>query len=220
MRRLLIAALAALLLVSGGCETREEASRHRRLERQIRKLRSDDPDMSVQAAVTIGNKGPDARRAIPALIEALSRKEGAVRRHAAYALGKMGPAARDAVPHLEKLLKDENAVARIWAVQALVRIDPQARPHVDVIVQAMGHSDPGVRINAAGAVELIGHRAEAAIPALIAGLEDREFRRHAARALGAIGPAARDAIGPLTRLADGSDIDAVAAQEALKKIRG
>ena len=136
------------------------------------------------------------------------------------ALGKIGPAAGDAVDDLEKLLEDEDPVTRIWVVISLVKIDPEAEPHVDVLISALGDKELGVRINAAGAVVIVGPRAKAAVPALIAALRNREFARHGARALGAIGPAAADAIKPLEQLARSRDADtAEAATKALAKIR-
>lgn len=220
VRWLLIIVLGPGLLVWAGCESGEEASVRRRLERQIRKLKSDDADVSRDAAIELANKGPDAAPAVDALVEALSRSENTVRRHAAYALGKIGPAASDAIEDLEKLLDDGDPVTRVWTVLSLVRIDPDADPHVDVLVTAMGHKDLGVRINAAGVVEFIGERAKAAVPALIERLSEREFSRHGARALGAIGPAAASAIGPLEKLTRSPNADIVAAvTEALAKIR-
>jgi HEAT repeat protein len=224
VRWLLIVVLAPGLLVWAGCESKDEASARRRLERQIRKLKSDDPEVSRDAAIELGNKGPDAAPAVDALIEALSRSEDTVRRHAAYALGKIGPAASDAIEDLEKLLDDDDLGTRVWAVQSLVRIDPDADPHVDVLVDvlatATGRTERSVCINVAGVVEFIGERAKAAVPALIARLHEREFSRDGARALGAIGPAAASAIGPLERLTRSPDPDVVAAAtEALAKIR-
>lgn len=211
--------MGLLLLSVVGCESKEEASARRRLERQIGKLRSDDPEVSVMAAINLGNKGLAAEGAVDALIEALSRPEEAVRRHAAHALGKIGPVAEDAIGPLKKLLADDGPVARVWAVQALVKIDPAAEPHVDVLIEALEHSDLGVRINAAGAIADIGRRAKAAVPALIGGLKHPELARHAVHALGAIGPPASDAIKPLRRLAKGQGRTAEAAREALAKIR-
>ena len=52
------------------------------------------------AALALGQIGPDARDAVPALNEALGDSQWAVRRQAALALGRMGAEARAAIPGL------------------------------------------------------------------------------------------------------------------------
>lgn len=220
IRRVLIIAAGLVLLVPLGCESKEEASARRHLERLIEKLRSDDSEVSRQAATDLANMGPAAEGAVEALIEALSRSEEPVRQRAAYALGKIGPGAKDAIDPLEKLLEDVGPLTRVYAAQSLARIDPDAEPHLDVLLKALRHPNVVVRKEAAGAIEVIGRRAVAAVPDLTALLSDRELRRHAARALGGIGPGARAAIAPLERMARSGDPEAItAAQEALENIR-
>ncbi len=221
-------------------ESEEEAaaaSARRRLERRIGKLASEDWEVSVKAAIDIANLGPAGEPAVDALIAQLSRdvegegkkERNLVRRHAVYALGKIGPAADDAIEPIQEVLEDDDPVTRIWAVQALVRIDPETEPRVDILIEALGYKDISVRSNAIGGIELVGARGVAAVPGLIEQLADPELRRHAARALGRIGPGAREAIGPLAKLLrqeesirdrrrDDAAIDAI--KEALEKIGG
>src|SRR5207253_2315838 len=55
------------------------------------------------AAFALGVIGPDAKRAVPALVAALSDKEGTVCWKAAKSLGQIGP---DSVPRLREALKE------------------------------------------------------------------------------------------------------------------
>ena len=55
----------------------------------IGKLKDPNVSVRINAAIALGDIGPDAKAAVPALIEALNDKEGVVRWRAVAALGKM-----------------------------------------------------------------------------------------------------------------------------------
>ena len=60
------------------------------------------------AATFIGEAGPQAKAAVPALIEVLQKdKSNRVRGKAAMALGQIGPDANSAIPALDASLQDE-----------------------------------------------------------------------------------------------------------------
>src|SRR5215475_12800926 len=61
-----------------------------------------------EAAVALGELGPEARESVPALTRALEAEDKYLRAHAAAALGKIGPAARPAVPGFIRILKDKD----------------------------------------------------------------------------------------------------------------
>ena len=72
----------------------------------------------------LGQIGPAASPAAPALIEALEDPSTAVRLTAAYALGLIGPEAKAAEPGLEKQIEAPDAVLKIVSAWALVKIQP------------------------------------------------------------------------------------------------
>ena len=88
-------------------------------------LKHGDDEAAWEAAHIIGEMGPDAAVAVPALIETLNHDSGSVRIAAADALGHIGPAAASAVPALKRLrdrrspcfaLSCHSAVLAIWQI--------------------------------------------------------------------------------------------------------
>lgn len=74
------------------------------------------------AAIALGDLGPSAADAVPALSAALKDPYWAMRVNAANALGSIGPAAAAAVPALSEALKDPEPRVQSSAAAALDRI--------------------------------------------------------------------------------------------------
>jgi HEAT repeat protein len=164
-------------------------------------LKEGDPDEGLLAARALSRIDPArAKPGVPALAQLLHEtmdfpEEGA------DPLGAIGPAAKEAIPALRKAMKQWPPEWRLIAVKALVRIDPaEARRNLPALRAALKHRKPAERCYAAAALGLIGPAAQAAVPDLVAALDDPEVRYAAAEALGRIGPTAADAVGPLLRM--------------------
>jgi HEAT repeat protein len=157
------------------------------------------PGVAPHAAEALGVLGPAvAAKAVPALRDALKRS-AADRIVLARTLGQMGPAAADAIPDLEKLLNDRDA--RCEVAVAIARIDAKrAGPAVAALVADLQGKDDGRRAAAAWAVAQMGPPAKDAVPALRVMLHERPLVGTALRALGLIGPDAREAVGDLVAL--------------------
>lgn len=84
------------------------------------------------------------------------------------------------------------------AAEALGRI---GTPAVTMLVQALQHSDPEVRLETVRVLIRMGPEAKDAVPALVPLLDDPDerIRKAATRALGRIGPDAAQAVEPLMR---------------------
>ena len=171
----------------------------------------------------LGKMGPDAERAVPALIMALMNDQCMkLRNDAALALGAIGPGARYAVPYL--IIALEEPSLRVNVTWALGKIGPDARHAVRELITMLEDENPKVSVNAAGALGCIGPDAEKAVPELERALnsENPDLRKHAAWALGQIGSAARSSMATLETMAkeDPSLPCQYASREALAKLKG
>jgi HEAT repeat protein len=92
-----------------------------------------------EAFKALGQMGPDARVAVPALVERLRRGAPAERRLAAWTLAQIGPDAKPAVAALIQALEDR-AVGG-WACVALGKIGPEAAEAVQPLLRIA--NDPG-----------------------------------------------------------------------------
>src|SRR5436305_11154838 len=138
--------LAMLLLLGLGCIGTPMAAPAQdkdkeKIDMLIAELRQGNP----RAAYVLGEMGPKAKEAIPALVEALKRQPmpgESVADNAALALGKIGP---EAVPALVRVLGD-NAAATAWphAATALKVIGPGARDAVPVLTEVAKKSPKDV----------------------------------------------------------------------------
>ena len=125
------------------------------------------PGPRSRAATALGQIGPEAKAAVPALAQVLKDDDSSIRTAAARALGNIGTAA---VPALLKALQNDDARVRAASVTGLGQISPNA-------VSALGE---------------IGADAKAAVPALVAAFKDasNELRTTIVAVLKAIGPVA------------------------------
>jgi HEAT repeat protein len=181
-------------------------------------LKESEEDVRKTAVEVLGNVGPEAKEAVPDLVEAANDKYIAVREAAVRVLGKIGPDAVAAVSALIKVLQDDVDVdVRSSAAVALGNIGHQRA--VLALIKAL-EPDEYVRYFASEASGRIG---EPAVPNLIVALKHthHDVRRAAASSLGDVGPDAEAAVPALIE-ATNKDTDADvrhAADWALMNIR-
>lgn len=163
--------------------------------------------------------GPPAREAVPDLKRVLTNGDELVRVWAAQALARIDPAQAVAcVPVLAAALSREEEVVEI--TEALQGIGPAARGAVPALKTALAAWPPPARPFALHALVAIDPgEALKSVPSFRAGLKDSnlEERRYSARALGLVGPAARDAVPDLLAALEDPDLCCEAA-EALGRI--
>ena len=184
------------------------------------------------AAVLLGYCG---EAAMPALIDTLRGPDPAARLTAVISLGRIGPPAKAAVEALEKRLDEPDPNVRLTAAIALWRITGRHEKLTAEIDRSLSEANEWVCTYAAIAIGKIGPEAKAAVPGLVAILQNRldsppgdivtwEWVPYGVRALGQIGPAAREAIPVLERYAKQESLlgspSMGEAAAALKKIRG
>jgi HEAT repeat protein len=147
----------------------------------------DDRDARYWALLAVGEMGPQAGTAVPALVKALGDDRPEVRLQAAIALGEIGPDAKSAVGAITKLLDDPLTPVRSAATFALGKIgDTAASP---ALVKAEQAEEPFVKVLATWALAKLHpsdeQRAAKAIELLVQTLADknRETSQLAAKAL-------------------------------------
>lgn len=163
-------------------------------------LGSDDWSKRSAAAFYLGELGPAASPAIPALLRALHDDAGWVRHDAAEALLKIGPEPR-MIPDLVWLVKMDYR-QRAPAIDALVKIGPAAIPEVVPLLEFKRGEEEGDDVNNTwgAAADILARIGAPSVPALIEALKIPSRRAGAVLALGRIGPDAAAAIPALLAL--------------------
>ena len=95
-----------------------------RLQKLIRRLKSPDDVKRIHAGLLLGRMGPEAREAVPTLLELLQDKNVQNRKLAAWTLGYIGQGAVEAIPSLLVAVQDTNQGVRKSAREALEKITP------------------------------------------------------------------------------------------------
>ncbi|HTB83514.1 MAG TPA: thioredoxin-like domain-containing protein [Candidatus Sulfotelmatobacter sp.] len=93
----------------------------------------------------LGDIGPDAKVAIPALIKCISEGTDI---NGVYALGQIGPDAKAALPILESKMRQETSRERVYAAGAVWAIGGQNVEAQAVVQKALGDADSDVRNDA------------------------------------------------------------------------
>jgi HEAT repeat protein len=164
-------------------------------------LMDTDPLVRVKVAEALWMvERPSPGVVLPTLQRALKDKNPQVRAAACAVMGVMGAKAKTAVPALMATLKDGDVSVTIAAVCALGDIGPPAHESAEALLQLSGFGDFALLEAVVSAA--LGSMGEPVVPQLITTLKhpSLERRRVAAYALGTIGPDARTATTPLTRM--------------------
>ena len=126
-----------------------------------------------EAVRALRDLGPQAKSAVPALIEVLQHDPNAdVRLTAGGTLGAIGPGAKAAIPSLTKALKDPDPHISRTAAWALGRIGAEAA--VADLVKAMKSKDRNLRFAATSALANLGSSTEPVLKALQAATKDAD----------------------------------------------
>ncbi len=147
-------------------------------------LLSNDADIRLWSAYTLGQIGADAKPAVGDLAVVLTNPDAAVRTVVAEAMGKMGPAAASAVPALAKALKDGNVDVRRRSAVSLGQIGSPSESAVPGLIEMLPDSD--VRSTVRVALVQIG---AATVEPLVKSLDDDKLRFDALLVLRQVDPA-------------------------------
>jgi HEAT repeat protein len=135
----------------------------------------------------LGDIGPNAKAAVPAIRSALKAQNGFVRASACVAFWKITAQVGPAVEPMVELLEKGNWSDKRQSATGLGRMGSAAEAAIPALVRALNDPDDGVRWDAAVALGCIGSKAREAIPALIELLKkDENVRDDIIKALKAI----------------------------------
>ncbi len=235
MRRLVCFAVVTLSWLPLSFSVAQEAD----IQALVGQLSDPDPATARSALDQLSQLGPEAKDAVPGLVEALKSTDPQVRGYAAVALERIGKPAESAAEALVQAAFDENAAVRRAAIKAILAIDPPREVTGPVVEKILLESDPSVIVPALatfaeqvqddvprlreflkkpkvaywGAVLAadLGPKAASAVPELTALLADpeHEVRLQAAIALGEIGPESAAAVPELVRLLESDEVQGV-----------
>lgn len=147
----------------------------------------DQREARYWACLALGEIGPQAKAAVPALIKVLADDRPEVRLQATIALAEIGPDAKPAVGELVKLLADPFDSVRLTTAFALGRIGDEGA--TDALVKVEANADPSLRMLCTWALAKINKndetRSTQALQRLVSALGDKngDMANLAARAL-------------------------------------
>jgi HEAT repeat protein len=175
--------------------------------------------LRAQAVTALGNVGPEAKGAIPVLLDVLKdeKSDVALTLRVGSALEQLG--GREGVEALLRVLGDAPKQIRSRMVQALGQAGHAATVP---LIKLAEDPDANVRAAAVRALSQSNRSAGAIVPTLIKGLRDKnpQVCHAAVRALGQIGPPAGSAIDRLTELLESDKgSDRVLVAEALASVQ-
>jgi HEAT repeat protein len=151
-----LALLVCIAVLSIGCSKKEEVTyQGKPLSAWIEMLEDTNPSTRFSAINAVGKMGPEAREAIPALIETIRQTRNHDKRillACNYALLAMG---KEIVPSMISLLKDDDLEMRRGAAWILGKVGPEAKDAVPALTEALNDSNPAVRTKAAEALKKI-----------------------------------------------------------------
>jgi HEAT repeat protein len=184
----------------------------------IKALEDQDPAIRHAAAYALGEIGPDAESAIPALIQSLSDKNEQVRDSSRNSLSTIGG---PAIIALFDASAHGSETVRKAAAAALEKLDSLAPGTTPPLIKMAQGGAPARRCEAIETLGSFRARSRLAITAMTGLLADPlpEIRLAAVRFLNQAGPKAHTAVPALERLAeDPEEPVRTAAKELLARI--
>ena len=171
----------------------------------VEALSNQDPKKRWQAAQELGQMGPKAVSAAPALADMLKDQNASVRQNAAMAIGYLGDSSKQIIEKLILAVGDDDARVRIAAVVSIRQLIDDPEILIPLVVKILDKEDP---LFASRMVETIVMRGEKAVPFLVAALKNERAAYWACLAIEELGATAGATVPALVELlASGPDDD-------------
>ena len=139
----------------------------------MKSLENENKNVRWIAADTLGQLGPAAERAVPALISALRDTDEEVRISAAISLGEIGPKAEKAANALAKAIKSRDKELRRAAVNGLAKLGWAAKKAAPTLIDALKDEDEEIRRVAASCLAETGMKTKNTVDALTHAAKDQ-----------------------------------------------
>jgi len=156
IKRQCLVLLISVTLLSIGCKKEGEVIHQGKpLRTWIKMLEGPDPMARVAAIKAIGEMGPEAKEAIPVLIETIRETRNRDKKMLLlcnYALLAMG---KEIVPYMIDLLKDDTWEMRRGSAWILGKVGPDAKDAIPALTEALNDPHPVVRRKAAESLKKI-----------------------------------------------------------------
>ncbi len=169
----------------------------------VRDLGNADGKVRLAAVAELARLGEEARPAVAALFEALTRRDD-LRPRVLDVLRGLAPLGKEHVGRLVRLVGERDFEAgRLFALDELVKLGEEARPAAKTLLAALGDSSPAVRRKALEALTPVVDEVRGpAFKPLLAALDDRDasVRQAAGKALDKLGAPASEHLGTLRGL--------------------
>jgi HEAT repeat protein len=134
-------------------------------------LERDDPVIRESCLKAIGQLGPQAAEAVPAVRLRLKDQEPALRVLAARTLWQVNQDTTT-LPVLLAIVAGKDARARADAIGVIFLFKPMPREAIPALEAALNESDPRTRVSAAAALFHMDGRTKDTLPVLLAGFKD------------------------------------------------
>ena len=162
----LLVCLLAILLSCGCSKKKEEITyQGKPLSEWMKMLNDKKPHAKLEAIIAIREIGPDAREAIPDLIETIRITRNHDKKFLFAAVNALLAMGKEIVPDMISLLKDDNWEMRLGSAWMLGKLGPEAKDAVPALTEALNDTNVNVRMKASGALKKIkGEAVELAKP--------------------------------------------------------
>ena len=204
-------------------------------------LKSSNGNAQIFASHIVNRSGHELKMIVPALLKIIQDKanDPHVRRAAVRAIVKTDRSSEEADQALKIVMKDDDPVVVESAIRMIMPpthagfrdgsplwrgvITGKNETYLQHLIDAVSHSDSGVRVAAYRALSQLGPKSKPAVPALVKALQedkDNDELIGIVNTLGKIGPAAEEAVPALVELWKKNPGDLPEQERLREAIRG
>jgi HEAT repeat protein len=151
-----LALLVCVAILSIGCTKKKEVTYEGKpVSEWMKMLKGEDPAEKYAAIHAVRKIGPEAKEAIPILIETIRVVRNRDKRILVACNSALLAMGKEIVPHMIALLKDDTWEMRRGAAWILGKVGPDARDVVPALTEALNDSNPAVRTKAQEALKKV-----------------------------------------------------------------